>query len=177
MSLKPNILDKYKNNINFFIETGTFYGGSLETALLAGFKAAKSIEVSEKLATRAQARFVNDPRIEIIHGDTTAVLGPTIDSITERMFFWLDANDIGNFPLLKELSQIQAHLRNDHTILIDDMRCAGTEAFEYVSRESIEAAVYDINPDYTITYEENCEMPGVFDILVAQLSPTIMEEG
>jgi predicted O-methyltransferase YrrM len=174
-SLGLHIFQKYKKDIEHFVETGTFMGGSMDPAREAGFKSITTVEIMERLASRAQRDYGHDPRIKVVCGNTATCLKSLIDQNQQRMFFWLDAHDVGSFPLLEELAQIGQHVRNDHTILIDDMRCAGTDAFNNLSKADIEAAVRAINPDYNITYEVNAD--GVPDILVAQVvSPTKKEE-
>lgn len=52
----------------------------------------------------------------------------------------------------------------EHTIMIDDMRCCGTDLFDFISKDQIESSVLKINPNYKIHYENSWELN---DILVA----------
>jgi heterodisulfide reductase subunit A-like polyferredoxin len=70
-------------------------------------------------------------------------------------------------PLLDELEVIKNHPVKNHTIMIDDIRCCGTDYFDFITKEQLENKIKEINPKYVITYEDSWEPK---DILVARLS-------
>lgn len=82
-----------------------------------------------------------------------------IKDINQPITFWLDAHifpprtDGGkNCPLIEELDQIKRHPIKTHTILIDDMHCAGTAAFDFLTKEDLIQKIHEINPEYKIRY-------------------------
>lgn len=106
-------------------------GDGIQLALEAGFERVISIELSDKYYTYCQQRFFNEPRVSLVKGDSAFVLYDVIKDIDSSITFWLDGHHssgdtaLGAFwaPLIQELDAIKRHHRNDHTILIDDMRC------------------------------------------------------
>ena len=73
-------------------------------------------------------------------------------------------------PLMEELKIIKQHTRNDHTILIDDIRMLRNHEVEWADLpygvKDVEEFIYTINPDYKITYTFG-EVED--DILIAQI--------
>ena len=130
------ISEKYPN-IKILIETGTFFGDTLEF-FKSDFAKLYSIELSEALAKKARKRFQYDTNIEIIEGDSSVQLSNILSNINSPCLFWLDghystefwvgdeyiktAKGDKNTPILKELKQIMLHEIKNHVILIDDAR-------------------------------------------------------
>lgn len=144
-----------------FVETGTFEGKGISLALKAGFPKVYSIEIDENIARDAKIRFSDNPQVKIFHGSSSIDLWKMIEFIDEPITFWLDAHiypprpDGGkNCPLLEELEQIKKHPIKTHTILIDDMHCCNTQAFDYLGKKDFIEKILEINPDYEITYVE-----------------------
>jgi hypothetical protein len=160
----------------YFIETGTFGGDAIRQALAAGFKKVRSLEINKIAVKDAREKFKNNPDVHIIEGESGSILYDTIKDINEEVTFWLDAhngvyNAFGeNTPLLRELEQIKMHHIKTHTILIDDMHCAGKELFDFITKEMIIAKIKEINPDYEISYVtggDDAEVPN--NVMVAQV--------
>ena len=143
----------------YFVETGTYGGDGLQKALNAGFQEARSIEFDDHLVSGSRNRFANRANIKIYHGDSSKDLWNVIKDIDEPITFWLDAHifppraDGGkNCPLIEELEQIKQHPIKNHIILIDDMHCCGTAAFDFMGKEHFIAKLLEINPNYQIRY-------------------------
>lgn len=143
----------------YFVETGTYAGSGIAKALAAGFAHVLSVEYDAHLFSNAQRRFKNDARVQLWRGDSSKDLWRMIQDINEPITFWLDAhifpplpNGGKNCPLIEELEQIKRHHIKTHTILIDDMHCAGTQSFDYLTKEDLVREILKINPRYTITY-------------------------
>ena len=161
----------YPNSV--FVETGTLYGDGVQNALLTGFKEIHSIELSPKYYFFTKERFDNQSNIHIHLGDSGKILYEVIREIAAPITFWLDAQFCGHdtargakmTPILEELEQIKRHPIKTHTILIDDVRLFGTWYFDHVAKEEILQKLYEINPNYTITYADGFVEN---DILVAQ---------
>lgn len=119
---------KKKTNINHFVETGTFRGG---TAVWASqnFAIVDTIEFSEKIYRETCQAFRDVKNINFILGDSRLILKQIINKAINPILFWLDAHwcSLGSYgekdqcPLLAELEIINASAIN-HFILIDDAR-------------------------------------------------------
>jgi len=171
------IFSKYLNPV--FIETGTYYGEGIVYALQVGFKNIRSVELSDKLFQICLDRFKNFPNVKLYHGNSSEKLWEMIADINESITFWLDAHYSDSStakgpefsPIIKELDIIKRHPIKTHTILIDDIRYMGTMYFDFVTREQVIDKIMEINPHYTITYENSIFGDQIFynDILVAKI--------
>ena len=168
MSVFKNIFSRYP--AKYFLETGTCYGNSVQLALESkAFEEIYSIELADTYYTQCQLRFNANPNVHLIHGDSSLILWDVIKELNAPITFWLDAHYTGmghfgdtahgvtDFPLFNELAAIEKHPCKQHTLLIDDLRCFDSQA--------IVRRVLELNPAYTITYEDGC-VPN--DILVAR---------
>jgi hypothetical protein len=142
-----------------FLETGTYQGDTLERIRQqTNVPRIFSIELSDVFYANCQKRFQNEPRVSIIHGNSKTDLYDVIRDIDEPITFWLDGHwsgvaDVGcdpevMCPILQELEQISRHPIKSHVLMIDDMQLMGNHF--PVEKEDIIAAVYKINPNYTI---------------------------
>ena len=156
-------LKNYPNT--YFVETGTLDGNGLFVAAEAGFTHLRSIEALPNPYRGAVKRTKNLPNVRIWLGNSATDLWDMIQDIDEPITFWLDAHiypakkNVQNCPLKEELAQIAQHPIKTHTILIDDMICAGTAAFDYLTRKDIEGFILAINPDYQISYVDHGNDP------------------
>lgn len=148
-----------------FIETGTYYG---ETAIIAsnlGFKNIISIELQPHLLSIARD-LSKGHNIKFYLGDSPTILEEILPQIDTRITFWLDAHiDAGNLipgvtpeirkcPLIEELRIISKLKRNDHIILIDDVRLFGEKENwgHQLTLQSIIDELYKINSNYKISF-------------------------
>lgn len=166
---------KFPNS--YFVETGTAGGNGINQALNSHkFAYIYSIEINGKSVTAARRKFQNAKNVQIFQGDSGSILYDIIKDINEPITFWLDGHAgtynprAENTPLLRELDQIKQHHIKTHTILIDDMHCAGKELFDFITKDMIIAKIKEINPAYEITYidgGDRSEWPN--NIMVAQV--------
>lgn len=131
--VKRKILMAYlhKYGIDQFIETGTYSGDTL--AYIAHNKDIQctSIELSDGYYQQAMGRFKSYPNVELLHGDSGALMPSVISKLTRPALFWLDGHYSGGLtaqgecdtPVSKELKAILTSLCKEHVILIDDARC------------------------------------------------------
>ncbi|MBN8201202.1 MULTISPECIES: rRNA adenine N-6-methyltransferase family protein [Bacillaceae] len=132
--IRPETVKKYqkKNNIQVLIETGTYKGAMIE-AVLNNFNKIVSIELDKDLYNEAKIKFSSQSHVNIVHGDSSLVLGDMLKSINVPCVFWLDGHYVPDSidtargdrdtPILDELDQILKHHVRHHVILIDDARC------------------------------------------------------
>lgn len=157
-----------------FVETGTHFGDGVLNALVSGFEEIHSIELSPKYFFHAKERFQKQPQINIHLGDSGKILYEVIKDIDQPITFWLDAQFSGwdmayggkLTPILDELEQIKKHHIKNHTLLIDDVRQFGTWYFDGITKEQIIEKIYEINPNYSISYTDGF-VTG--DILIAEV--------
>jgi hypothetical protein len=153
------LFKKYLNNI--FIETGTYYGDSVQKAIDAGFKTIYSIELGDALYNKCKDRFKGIDNVYLYNGDSGKVLSEILSYISESVTFWLDSHFSGVdtvmgesiTPLLKELEIIKNHPVKDHIILIDDLRgwdkhVCGFDTLDLMKK------ITEINPNYVFKLED-----------------------
>lgn len=122
--------------LDTMIETGTYLGDMVE-AQRSGFKKIFSIELDEKLFSRAQKRFRKYPHIRILKGDSGEVLESVMKQVQGAAFFWLDGHYSGGItargkkdcPIFEELDCILngTQAGTKHVLYIDDARCFNGE--------------------------------------------------
>jgi hypothetical protein len=156
-----------KNDATIFVETGTNIGAGVQTALDCGFDKIISIEVIDILHQKSKERFQNNNKVELIFGNSREKLLPTIKHLKNKILFWLDGHEYYDIPLVEELLQIKSLERNDHTILIDDVRMFNTEDWGGFSKEKTIELIFSINPNYKIYYLDT--YMGKDDILMASI--------
>lgn len=125
------LLDYAKRfNLRHFVETGTYKGDTVKAMLLSKqFETIWSFEITEGRANKAKRRFWSFPYIHCIQGDSAELLPQALREIDGAALFWLDAHascrQIAasgiSSPVIAELKAILGH-RNDHVVLIDDLR-------------------------------------------------------
>ncbi len=128
--VKQMVIDEYRKkfNLEILVETGTYLGDMVE-AQRNNFKKIYSIELSERLFTRAKKKFKGFPHITILQGDSGDVLNKLVVEIDRPALFWLDGHYSGGItahgskecPVPEELNAI-LNSKIDHVILIDDAR-------------------------------------------------------
>ncbi len=114
-----------------FVETGTYLGNTTAAAARV-FRKVHTIELSEELHLKAQARFRDVENITCHQGNSPDVLLKLVASIQEPAVFFLDAHWSGGVtahgevevPLLEELGIIR-NRNMDDVIIIDDLRLIG----------------------------------------------------
>jgi hypothetical protein len=167
---------KYMNGV--LVETGSYCGEGIASALAVGFKRVISFELSEMYYERCRKMFAHDPRVTLVRGDSAKCLLANIADVAEPITFWLDGHYSAGgtafgakvAPLIEELEQIKAHPIKTHTILVDDRRLLVPSAdrgldgkFDLTEGEVL-AKLREINPNYQIRYEHG-HVPN--DIIVA----------
>jgi len=112
-----------------FVETGTFTGEMVE-AMRPHFPRIISIEMAPEIYGQAVRRFAGDPRVELLLGDSAAVLPRVLEQIHHPALFWLDGHFMGentargkeDSPIRAELTALLGHPVRHHLVLIDDAR-------------------------------------------------------
>lgn len=160
----------------YFVETGSFMGDGIRYALQSGcFEKIHSIELSDAHFNHVSRLFRNMDQVSLWQGDSATVLARLLFDIDAPATFWLDAHYSGAdtargdklSPILEELECIRKHPIHTHTILIDDVRLLGTDAFDGVSLDQILKKLQEINLDYTFAFFDS--PVGAKDILAAYI--------
>jgi hypothetical protein len=90
-------LKKYADPADYevAVETGTLFGDSA-SRLSRHFPVVYTIEIDRELFERASARFKNNDRIRVLHGDSKQVLRDLVEEIHQSCLFFLDAHFSGD---------------------------------------------------------------------------------
>ena len=162
-------LIKEENNCNIYFETGLWNVKQEETSLCKairlGFDKCASVEINSDFVDIAELKFateINDGVLKLFRGKSES-LATYLDEMNltedDKIVFFLDSHGSGHgCPLVEELDAIKGLKRNDHIILIDDVRiirdCCwsdnrySNESFENLLKEKL----LDINPNYEFSF-------------------------
>lgn len=105
-----------------FVETGTNLGAGVAEAVNLGFTNIFSIEIEQDFHDKAVASFGANPNVTLLLGDSMSIMKELCMSIVGPAFFWLDAHNGFNSPLLGEIDAIIYRNNPLDIIAIDDMR-------------------------------------------------------
>lgn len=177
-TLSAEVLSRHSNSI--FIETGSFMGGGILSALQCEIPKIYSIEIHKPFYEFCKATFQPEGQVRLYSGDTCSMLPQILEEIEGPATFWLDAHKepgavVGDkdVPLLEELDIIAGHKIKNHTILIDDMGqldIPTSMGWQDIKIEDITDRVYAINKEYEISYEAQFgAKEGDYHILVAKV--------
>lgn len=137
-----NIKKLLDNNdqYDYFIETGTFIGETLDN-LRFYFKKLRSVELLQQFfdITTEKKIAQNWNNVELYLGDSSNLLSTMIEGLDNNVIFFLDGHRSGGVssdinkdcPLLEELTIIkEQRSKYNDIIIIDDFRMFGTNANE-----------------------------------------------
>jgi len=182
---KHRVFKDFMNDV--FIETGTFIGDGVQSALDFGFKKVYSIELSEELYHKCKVKFEKNKNVNLFLGDSGEVLKGVLSKVKCPATFWLDghyhpagknrkdnpdffewglSNDGVWSPLLRELDIISKHEIKNHTIIIDDMREMKTAQYGSIDSGDLFSRLLKINNKYKFRFYDGATPR---DILVAHL--------
>lgn len=131
MSLSQDFLSKIaqKFHAKNFIETGTAFGGTVNTAK-GIFNKIYSIEPNEKFYKYCVKRFKKIKNVKLFKGLSENILPNILKSLNDKSVIWLDGHNSPNMisskdncPLLTELKHIENSKIKNNIIMIDDIRC------------------------------------------------------
>jgi hypothetical protein len=152
-----------KYGATHFVETGTFMGDT-SYQMKDVFKQVDTIELDEKLALKAQARFADFKNVKVWVGDSGEKIDDILRGIPSKTIslFWLDGHFSGgitakadlNTPISKELEKVLKHNKN-HVILIDDARLFYSGEEDYPPMEEIEKQIKIYNPTAKIEVKDD----------------------
>jgi len=156
-----------KYHLKRLVETGTFLGDML-AAMRNDFESLTSIELSDELYERAMRRFANDPKITILHGDSSERIKEVAASIEEPAMFWLDAHYSGSWhedfeetaggdrpnPIYAELEAVFASPHR-HVVFIDDARLFNGEE-GWPPLDEVTSFIEEREPNRTLKVDEDC---------------------
>lgn len=145
----------HRYSIETFVETGTYEGAGVVTALQQ-VEEAFSIELDEQRFKKAQALFAPLSGVHIIHGDSGEVLPEIIPKIKGRCLFWLDAHILEGHkdtPILDELKCVLDY-QGEYVLLIDDARLYTGEG-DWPAFDNIKAIILKARPDCEIEVKDD----------------------
>ncbi len=131
--IKRKILMAYlhKYALDHFIETGTHLGDTLAYIAINKDTQCTSSELGDLYYQKAKERFKSYRNVELLNGDSGALIPMVVDKLTNSALFWLDGHYSGGVtaqgetdtPVSAELRAIFSSPCKTHVILIDDARC------------------------------------------------------
>jgi len=144
-----------------FVESGTFFG-DMVAAVRPDFDRLISIELSPRLARRARRRFASDGAVTILQGDSGAVLGPLLASLSAPAVLWLDGHYSGwltargdtETPVLREVEAALEFGHSEDVLLVDDARLFGRDP-AYPSTADLSARVRARRPGWEVRMEDD----------------------
>lgn len=155
---KRAVIVEYARRVrpSVFVETGTFRGDTV-ARVAPLVPRVISIELDRSLHEAALRRFRDRRNVELVLGDSAAVLPTLVRELHEPALFWLDGHFSGGptaigsdtTPIMAELESI---LGSDvpHVVLVDDARLFdGTEGYPTIAE--VRSFVADRRPDLSWT--------------------------
>ncbi|MEM8901125.1 MAG: hypothetical protein AAGC85_23650 [Bacteroidota bacterium] len=125
-----DLVEKLKafGDINVFVETGTFTGGTSRWAASL-FDQVYTIEINPELRAQAMDLSTDFDNINFLLGNSKEVLPENLPKFGDSVLFWLDGHYSGGItggesdqcPVMEELQSLVG-VKNPY-ILIDDARC------------------------------------------------------
>lgn len=150
--------------LNVFVETGTFRGDTVELVKNL-FGEVHTVELSTEYYEAARARFAGLGHIDLVHGDSAAVLTDWAPRLRERsVLYFLDAHwcvadatvgESSQCPLLSEIEAIR-RLNADSLVIIDDARLflapppAPHEISQWPSLNEVIGALQKLSDDHLV---------------------------
>lgn len=133
-----------------WIETGTFKGDTTKFLSSLGGNV-HTIEPAQKYYDRAVKKFAAKSNITVHNGTSEQILPKLLPSLSGDMNFWFDGHYSAgstfqgetDCPVLVELQTLDANRGNygQVTVMIDDVRCFGTDDPAYSDYPSLDALV------------------------------------
>lgn len=170
-----NTIKKYKGNHSVFLETGTWMGDGIETALGLGFDLVMSCDIDKEKVVNAEKRFAGR-NVKIFHESSQSFLKNHLSSIDQPCVIWLDAHimpdstgvqfskeqlemaknlNVDVCPLVDELKIIFEQSKHRNIILIDDYHCFGSWEFKNLLPQTIIELILSKDSTYNFSVEEN----------------------
>lgn len=131
--LEINNIYPFLNNIKYFVETGTYKGGTLNN-LSNFFYELHSIELNNNNFNYCRNQFINNNKIKLYNDDSTNILSSIIKNINSEIVYFLDAHYNSNtnsskgkydVNILSELEIIKNNDFRKSIIIINNFRLFG----------------------------------------------------
>lgn len=126
---------KQKYDLQLFVETGTLMGRTAEWASVH-FEQVYTMEIAYNLFALAKSVLKSFSNVQLIYGDSQAILKDLVPMLSKPTLFWLDAHwsrdlgypkfDAAICPVLEEIATLSTAIP-DHVVLVDDLRLFGNE--------------------------------------------------
>jgi len=146
-----------------FIETGTYMGDGIQTAIEAGFDTIHSIELDRELYQRAKSQHWTS-NVTLWHGDSADVLPQILSSLEPgaKCTLWLDAHASGSLqggksggsPVIHEIEAIANAPHVTCLIMIDDRRLFGSDEWGQITEYEAIEALQTVPTSYEISHED-----------------------
>jgi len=157
---------KHKFGLKYFVETGTLAG---RTALWASmyFEKVYTVEIAYNQYLVALSVLQKSNNVELIYGQSQAVLEDLVPKLSSPALFWLDAHwsrdlgypitDAAICPVLEEIEHIGTDEPN-HVVMVDDFRLFGVEK-GWPSKDNVKKALEAIGKDVSFLFDVFLAVP------------------
>ena len=161
---------------NVFIETGTYYGKTINN-MEPHFDRLYTIELSEYHYNLTKNKY-NGTKITFMNGDSSIVLSNLLINIDTSCMFFLDghfsshgtAKGDKDVPIYEELAIIKKYCKYNALIIIDDCRLFGTKGPEDWSDINTDK-ILEILSDRIINYYYLDSEISINDRLIISITP------
>jgi hypothetical protein len=161
------MFEKYKFDSDTFFETGCHTGETCIKAVMLGYKNIFSCDISHGFVTETINKLrPHDVNYLVETMDSSLFLKHIAPQLDQKTTFWLDAHSWGGgCPTFDELEVLkQCAVRNDHTILIDDLHIF----FRDTLLDKLKNKILQINENYRFEFI-NLHDDGSDNVLVAYI--------
>ena len=79
-----DLIRKYKFECDYFVETGTHFGGGIDSALKVGFEKYYSVEMSKDRHMYCVDKYKDLDNVFLFNSDSTSWMQSFIDSVDKR---------------------------------------------------------------------------------------------
>lgn len=156
-SIYHRLFNEYIDDVDVFIETGTYQGGAVDYALSRGIKEIHTVEYNKEFYDKLVDKYRVNKYVKLYHGSSADQMKLFMPAVKNRALVWLDAHDTfgtgGGVPTIDELIILMKHEINTHTIMIDDV------PMYFGDGSALRKLILSINSDYEISMIGNDSHP------------------
>ena len=150
-----------RSGLDVVVETGTHMGDMIQ-AVLPYCKRIYSIELDDKLFSKAVEKFKAEEKVKLFHGDSGKELSKILETLNKPVLFWLDGHFSGegtargdfDTPIKQELATILGGSVSDNLILIDDARLFNGKN-DYPDIKDLRSLIANSDKKYKLTVKND----------------------
>ena len=176
----PDFFKKHLRPV--FVETGSYHGESIRSALDVGYPLVYSCELSPIYRKICLERYAGNEQVRLFFGSSPDCLAQILPTLGTPVTFWLDAHHSGgdtagtaqDITVLHEIAAIaQFQHRHDSAIIMDDANAFGNRDcwLDNVLMDDVVAALRQCCPQSAIYYDMGADGIGLRSLIC---SPSVI---